>query len=74
MAYEVFYDRMHFAKDVEDIITALYRDFLAVRLSGAWDETVLPVLEDWVAGNDIDVDRYRAVRDRVTARAAKRSS
>ncbi len=68
LAYEVFYDRMHFARDVEALTTALYREFLAVRLSPVWQSHVVPALEAWVAGEDVDVDRYRAARDKVVAR------
>ena len=71
LAYEAFYDRMHFARDVEALTTALYRDFLAVRLSPAWGSHVVPALEAWVAGEDVDVDRYRAARDKVVARKSR---
>lgn len=66
--HEEFYDRMHFARDVEGLVTALYRDFLRLRLSPAWDAEVVPVLEAWVAGEEIDVERYRSTRDRAVAR------
>lgn len=72
LAYEVFYDRMHFARDVEALTTALYRDFLAVRLSPVWTSHVAPALEAWVAGEDVDVDRYRAARDKVVGRKPRR--
>jgi len=68
LADEAFYDRMHFARDVEALISALYRDFLAVRLSPSWEAHVVPALEAWVAGGDVDADRYRAARDRVVGR------
>ncbi|MBX3262102.1 MAG: hypothetical protein KIS78_26575 [Labilithrix sp.] len=68
LAHESFYDRMHFARDVEALTTALYRDFLAVRLSPAWDAHVAPALAAWVAGEDVDVERYRAARDKAIAR------
>jgi hypothetical protein len=68
LAHDAFYERMHFARDVEALTTALYRDFLALRLSPVWDSRVVPTLEAWVAGEDIDVDRYRAARDKVIGR------
>ncbi|MBX3190916.1 MAG: hypothetical protein KF819_28230 [Labilithrix sp.] len=64
LAHEAFYERMHFARDVEALVEALYRDFLALRLSRAWGAVVLPTLDAWVAETDIDVERYRAARDR----------
>ncbi len=60
VAYEEFYDRMHFARDVEALIGALYRDFLAVRLSPVWSSTVVPALEAWVSGEHVDADAYRS--------------
>jgi hypothetical protein len=63
--HDTFYERMHFARDVEGLTTALYRDFLALRLSPAWDKTVLPALTDWVAGKPVNADRYKAARDKV---------
>jgi hypothetical protein len=61
-AYDSFYNRMHFARDVEGLITALYRDFLALRLSETWDAQVLPALEAWVAGREVDTARYQKAR------------
>lgn len=63
--HDTFYERMHFARDVEGLTTALYRDFLALRLSSAWEKTVLPALEDWVAGKPVNADRYKAARDKI---------
>ncbi|HVJ91914.1 MAG TPA: hypothetical protein VM580_19070 [Labilithrix sp.] len=71
LAHEEFYDRMHFARDVEALTSALYRDFLAVRLSPAWDTHVVPALEAWVRGKNIDADRYRAACDKVLKRKAR---
>jgi hypothetical protein len=68
-SHEAFYARMHFARDVEALVSALYRDFLRLRLSPAWDADVVPVLEAWVAGEDVDVERYRAVRARAKLRS-----
>ena len=62
--HEALYDRMDFARQVEGVVTSLYRDFLRLRLSPAWDKDVVPALERWVAGEDVDADRYRRARDR----------
>ena len=61
-AAEAFYERMQLAKTIEDILEALFRDFTALRLSDAWSRGVMPKLEAWVAGEDVDGDGYRAVR------------
>lgn len=72
VAHEAFYERMHFARDVEALTTALYRDFLAVRLSPAWDSHVVPALEAWARGDDVDVDRYASAREKVLGRKPRR--
>lgn len=68
--HEALYDRMDFAREVEGVVTSLYRDFLRLRLSPAWDKDVVPALERWVAGEDVDVDRYRRARDRAVGKKA----
>jgi hypothetical protein len=63
--HEAFYERMHFTREVETILEALYRDFLALRLSPAWDDTVVPALSTWAsADGEVDADAYRAARHR----------
>lgn len=61
-AHESFYDRMHFTRDVEALVTSLYEDFLTLRLSKTWDGDVMPALRSWVSGEDVDAERYRAAR------------
>lgn len=52
-AREAFHERMAFARDVEGLVTAIHRDFLALRLSPAWNTEVVSVLEAWVAGEEV---------------------
>lgn len=63
-AYEVFYERMYFARDVEALITALYRVFLTLRLSRTWGDCIVPTMHAWVAGETIDAERYQRKRDK----------
>lgn len=70
--HERFYDRMAFARAVEELLEALYRDFLALRLSPTWDSTVVPALEAWATGDEVDVERYRAAKDRGLSRTRRR--
>lgn len=58
-AHEDFYERMTLTREIEGIVEALYRDFLALRLSSVWDGAVVPALEGWVAGEKVDADKYR---------------
>lgn len=59
---EAFYERMALTQEFEELFEALYRDFLAVRLSARWPEVVLPTLRRWVVGEAIDADTYLAAR------------
>jgi len=64
-AHEAFYERMQLTREVEQIVEALYRDFLALRLGAAWDEFVFPALSTWTdPDGHVDADRYRTSRDR----------
>lgn len=68
LAHEAFYDRMHHARDVEAILAALYRDFLALRLSPAWEADVFPAIEAWSEGKDVDGDAYESARNKALGR------
>lgn len=63
-AHEAFYDRMTVTREIEGIVEALYRDFLALRLAPVWDETVVPALEAWAAGEAVDDAAYKRARTR----------
>jgi hypothetical protein len=70
-AHEDFYERMQLTREVEGIIEALYRDFLALRLGPAWAAVVTPALEAWVAGEEIDVDAYGKARGKALGASTK---
>jgi hypothetical protein len=53
---------MQMTRDFEALVEALYRDFLAVRLSDRWGH-VVEVMRAWTAGAAVDVEAYRAARD-----------
>jgi hypothetical protein len=67
--HEAFYERMHLTRGIEELLEALYRDFLALRLGPAWAD-VTTAMRAWAAGEAVDEDEYRALRDRVIAAAA----
>jgi hypothetical protein len=61
--HEAFYERMHLTRDFEVLIEALYRDFLALRLSAAWEASCVPLMRAWAAGEEgLDVETYRELR------------
>ena len=72
-ANEELYERMRVTREIEGIVEALYRDFLALRLGPAWSELVMPALEAWTLGEDVDSDDYGTARTKALAAAGKGS-
>lgn len=66
--YDAFYERMRRTRDVEEVLEALYADFLALRLAAPWRASVWPAIERWIDGQDVDASGYRAIRSRATKR------
>jgi len=64
--HEAFYERMHLTREFERLLEALYRDFLALRLGSGWAD-VTEAMRAWAAGEDVDVERYRAAREEAIA-------
>ena len=61
-SHEAFYERMSLTRELEGRLEALYRDFLALRLSDAWGR-IVPVMRAWTRGDDVDVEAYVHARD-----------
>ena len=73
-ANEELYERMRVTREIEEILEALYRDFLLLRLGPAWSELVMPALEAWSLGEEVDADAYGTARTKALAgRAAARN-
>lgn len=66
-ANEELYERMRVTREIEGIVEALYRDFLALRLGPAWSELVVPALEAWSLGEAVDGDDYGTARTKALA-------
>ena len=64
---ELFFERMALTQEFEELLEALYRDFLNVRMSARWPELVLPALRRWAAGEAVDADAYLAARNHAPA-------
>jgi hypothetical protein len=60
--HEVFYERMMLTAEFEELVETLYRDFLALRLSAAWSDVVVPMMRTWTIGGELDLAAYEAVR------------
>ena len=54
---EQFYERMYLLEELEDILATLYQEFLAIRLSPAWSEVMVPAIRDWIYAEDV-LDRH----------------
>lgn len=50
---EQFYERMYLLEELEEILEELYREFLSIRLSEAWDDVMLPAMRDWVHSDEL---------------------
>jgi hypothetical protein len=61
--HEQFFERMALTQELEELLEALYRDFLSIRLSARWPELVLPALRRWVLAEAVDADAYQALRN-----------
>jgi hypothetical protein len=51
--HEQFFERMALAQELEELLEALYRDFLSIRLSARWPELVRPALRSTRAARRI---------------------
>ncbi|WP_437956463.1 hypothetical protein WME76_34370 [Sorangium sp. So ce119] len=73
-ADEQFYERMYLIEELETLFTALYGEFLALRLSTSWEPAVAPFLRAWVRGEPVDVAAYQKLKARLApVRGAARS-
>jgi hypothetical protein len=62
---EILYERMRLVEEYEAILEALWSDFLVLRLSNAWEESVLPSLHRFAQGKKVDDAAYLAAKQRV---------
>lgn len=56
------HERMMMAREIEELLAALYREFLELRLGRRWNKVVVPTLQRWADGQRVDADTYRAAR------------
>jgi hypothetical protein len=68
--HEAFYERMRLTRELEELLEALYRDFLALRLGPAW-AGVTGAMRAWAAGEAVDAEEYRALRNEAIAGESK---
>lgn len=62
---EAFLERMRLLEQLDDVIGALYEEFLLFRLSPLWEAELLPGIRAWVKGVDgLSPQAYAALLDR----------
>jgi hypothetical protein len=71
-AQESFFERMHLLREVEEVVEALYSDFLALRLGPAHRAFVADAIVSWVGGTftESQVETYVKKRKAALASAA----
>lgn len=65
-----FYERMTMTREIEELLAALFREFLELRLGGRWQGVVVPAMQRWAEGQPVDADAYRAARAGKAKKAA----
>jgi hypothetical protein len=70
--HEVFYERMRLLEELEAILQALWSDFLTLRLSEAWDGSIVPMLKRFAAEKRADGDAYLQVKKRILGKKTKK--
>lgn len=65
--HEVFYERMMLLEDLEASLSALYADFVVLRLSDEWDDDIVPLMQNWAYGDKPEPDDYLRVKTGILA-------
>ncbi|MGE0325006.1 MAG: hypothetical protein AB7K71_21150 [Polyangiaceae bacterium] len=65
---EVFYERMLLVEQLDQIIGALYTEYLTLRVSPLWEGELAPAMRDWVQGEtELTVRAYNGMLKRAGA-------
>ena len=71
-AQESFFERMHLLREIEEVIEALYADFLVLRLGPAHRSFVADAILAWAEGRDVDATAYAKKRKAALAAGVKK--
>jgi hypothetical protein len=72
---ERFYERMYLVEELEEMLQALFREFLLVRLSPYWESKVAPAIRAWIREEpELGAGEHKEIIQRVMAEAQKRSA
>ena len=72
-AHEVLYERMRLVEALEATLEALWSDFLALRLSEAWEATCVPVFGQFAHDEEIDEAGYTKAKQRALGKRPKKA-
>jgi hypothetical protein len=72
--HEVLYERMRLVEALEATLEALWGDFLALRLSEAWERVVVPALQRFAYDEEVDEAAYAQAKQRALGKRAKKAS
>lgn len=50
---EQFYERMLLLEELEQIVEAIYEEFVRIRLTSGWAETYLSAMQAWIATDEL---------------------
>jgi hypothetical protein len=70
--HEVFYERMRLLEELEAILQALWSDFLTLRLSEAWDGSIVAMLKRFAAEKRAEDGAYLQVKKRILSKKPKK--
>ena len=71
--HEVLYERMRLVEALETTLEALWGDFLALRLSDAWKLAVVPALQRFAHGEEVDEAAYTKAKQRALGKRARKA-
>lgn len=61
---ERFFERMYLLEELEEILETLYAEFINLRLSDAWGDTLLPAMQEWIQSDELTQPHHYPVIER----------
>jgi hypothetical protein len=72
---ERFYERMYLCEELEEMLAALFREFLALRTSPLWEARVAPAIRGWVRDEpELEAEEYGELLAEVALPKPKRKA
>jgi len=71
--HEVFYERMRLLEELQALLEALWADFLTMRLSEAWDASIVPLMKRFAHQEPVDGAVYLKIKKRALDKKTAKS-